>query len=129
MKLLLIGAVLSLMGGSFSQAAPQDKSITVKVDQEKVVPGTGIKVKFIELVEDSRCPVDVRCVWAGNAKIKLQFSKGSDIETVGLNTLVKPRSYDFGGYTFELSGLAPRPRSNVRISRLGYVAALSVKKI
>ena len=129
MKLLMIGALLSLTGGSFLSAAPQDKAVAVKVDQEKVVPGTKIRVKFIELVEDSRCPTDVRCVWAGSAKVKLRFSKGSDEETVELNTGVKPQSVEFGGYNFTLTGLLPRPRSNVRISRLGYVAALTAKRL
>jgi hypothetical protein len=101
----------------------------VKVDQEKTVSGTRIKVKFIELIEDSRCPVDVNCVWAGNAKIKLRFSKGSDEEVVELNTTLKPQTIDFGGYRFKLAGLTPRPRSNVRISRLGYVAALTANKL
>ena len=103
MKLLIIGALLTLTGGSFLGAAPQDKAIAVKVDQEKVVPGTKIRVKFIELVEDGRCPTDVRCIWAGNAKIKLRFSKGSDEEIVELNTGVKPQSVEFGGYKFTLT--------------------------
>ena len=128
MKLLLIGALLTITNPFFG-AAPQDKTVSVKVDQEKVVPGTKIKVKFIELIEDSRCPTDVRCVWAGNGKIKLRLSKGSDEEIVELNTLVKPQAVEFGGYRFKLTGLAPRPRSNVRISRLGYVAALTVKRL
>jgi len=129
MKLFIIGALLTLTGSSFLGAAPQDKAVTVKVDQEKVVPGTQIKVKFIELVEDSRCPTDVRCLWAGSAKIKLRFSKGSDEEIVELNTGVKPQSVEFGGYNFTFTGLSPRPRSNVRISRLGYVAALTAKRL
>ena len=86
-------------------------------------------MKFVELVEDSRCPTDVRCIWAGNAKIKLRLSKGSNEETVELNTFIKPKSVEFGGYKFSLMGLAPRPRSNIRISRLGYTAALTAKRL
>ncbi|HJS52254.1 MAG TPA: hypothetical protein VJ781_10175 [Pyrinomonadaceae bacterium] len=129
MKLLTIGALLTITTGSYFGTAEQDKSFTLKVEQEKVVPGTRIKVKFIELIEDSRCPTDVQCVWAGNAKIKLRFSKGSSEETVELNTFVKPKSVEFGGHSFTLMGLAPRPRSNVRISRLGYTAALAAKRL
>jgi hypothetical protein len=129
MKLLIIAAMLAITSGPAFGVTRQDKYVTVRVDQEKVVPRTQIKVKFVELVEDSRCPVDVRCIWAGNARVKLRFSKGSDVETVALNTIVKPQTFEFGGYSFTLSGVAPRPRTNVRISRLGYVAALSAKKL
>ena len=128
MKLLIIAALLTIMSGSYFGTV-QDKSFTLKVEQEKVVPGTRIKVKFIELIEDSRCPTDVQCVWAGNAKIKLRFSKGSSEETVELNTFIKPKSVEFGGYKFSLMGLAPRPRSNIRISRLGYTVALTAKRL
>ena len=31
-------------------------------------------------VSDSRCPVDVQCIWAGNAKVILTMSKGSGEE-------------------------------------------------
>jgi hypothetical protein len=126
MKVFVFAIILALTSGIY--AAPQTKSILLKVDQEKTVPGTRIKVKFIELIEDSRCPVDVNCVWAGNAKIKLRFAKGSDEEVVELNTSLRPQTVEFGGYRFKLAGLTPRPRSNIRISRLGYVAALTAKK-
>ena len=129
MKILMIAAVIAITCGSVFSSARQDRAFTIKVDEVKTVPGTRIKVKFIELVEDSRCPADVRCVWAGNAKIKLRFSKGSDVEVVELNTALKPQTVEFGGYSFRLSGLVPRPRSNVRISRLGYVAALTAKRV
>jgi len=28
-------------------------------------------IKFIEVLNDSRCPVDVSCVWAGQAKVRI----------------------------------------------------------
>jgi hypothetical protein len=127
MKVFIIAIIIGL--ASVIYASPQTRSLLIKVDQEKTVPGTRIKVKFIELVEDGRCPVDVNCVWAGNAKIKLHFSKGSNEELVELNSSLKPQTVEFGGYRFKLAGLTPRPRSNVRISRLGYVAALTANKL
>lgn len=129
MKLLIITTLLSLTGGWSIDSPVQDKTVMVKVAQERVVPGTQIKVKFIELLEDGRCPADVVCAWAGNAKIKLQFSKGSDVEVVDLNTGVKPQTHEFGGYSFKIAALTPYPRTNVRINRLGYVATLSAKRL
>lgn len=28
-------------------------------------------VKFVDIVKDSRCPINVMCVWAGNGKVQI----------------------------------------------------------
>lgn len=33
-----------------------------------------IQVKFLEVVEDSRCPKDVQCMWAGEVKVKVEVT-------------------------------------------------------
>lgn len=35
----------------------------------------GIKITFLEVLEDSRCPKDVDCIWAGEAKIKISIKE------------------------------------------------------
>ena len=124
MKFLLFTVILTVTSVAAVDAAPKNKAVVVKVGQEKVVLGTGIKVKFIEVLEDARCPADVTCVWAGNAKIKLQLTKAGKSETVELNTALDPKEVKFAGYSFKIAQLLPYPRSNVRINRLGYVARL-----
>lgn len=34
-----------------------------------------VKITFLEVLEDSRCPKDVDCVWAGQAKIKIRIKE------------------------------------------------------
>ncbi|WP_299217664.1 hypothetical protein [uncultured Dokdonia sp.] len=34
-----------------------------------------VEVTFLEVLEDSRCPKDVDCVWAGQAKIKVRIKE------------------------------------------------------
>ena len=31
----------------------------------------GLTVEFVRVVEDSRCPTDMTCVWAGEVKVQL----------------------------------------------------------
>ena len=42
----------------------------------------GSQLTYLRLVNDSRCPPDVRCVWAGDAEIRLRWQpddgSGSD---------------------------------------------------
>jgi len=35
----------------------------------------GVKITFLEVLQDSRCPKDVDCVWAGQAKIKIRIKE------------------------------------------------------
>lgn len=46
-----------------------NKTATVNVDGEK------FEIKFSKLVEDSRCPPDAYCFWAGEAAIEIQLNK------------------------------------------------------
>ena len=39
-------------------------------DQVKVAD---IEIRFVEVLEDSRCPKDVNCVWAGEAKFVIEL--------------------------------------------------------
>jgi hypothetical protein len=39
--------------------------------------GEGLRVRPLEIVEDSRCPQNARCVWAGRLRVRI------DIEGVG----------------------------------------------
>lgn len=48
-------------------------SETVRVDGPKVTP--------LELLEDSRCPQDVQCVWAGRVRISAKVELGSGTRT------------------------------------------------
>jgi len=102
----------------------------VQVQINKAVTSNGLKIEFVELVEDSRCPTDAQCVWAGNAKIKVLASKpGHKTKTVLLNTGIEPQSVIFAGYQIRLTGLTPEPRTNIRIRRDGYVATFSIAKV
>ena len=37
----------------------------------------GVTVRPLEVIEDSRCPVDATCVWAGRVRIRVRVSVGN----------------------------------------------------
>ncbi len=98
--------------------------------QEQTVPGTTLSLRFDRAVQDSRCPVDVVCVWQGNAEIELGTTLGSG-PSVGfrLNTALDPRSFDFGGYRVSLTGVSPEPHAGVAIEPDVYRVSLRVESI
>jgi hypothetical protein len=123
MKLFILSIFAFLSFGSFS--AVSAKQIQVQINTEARI--NGIRIKFIDMVEDSRCPTDTQCIWAGNAKIKLGLSSGGRrAKEFELNSGLKPQSIIFSGYEIKLIKLTPVPRSNIRIRKDGYVATLSV---
>lgn len=42
--------------------------------EEKSLQKEKLKIKFVDVPEDSRCPMNARCVWIGNARIKLKVN-------------------------------------------------------
>ena len=128
MKLLIAILLVLVVVGSFSiVSAKQGQEISVKINTEEKANG-GVRIKFVELVDDSRCPVDTNCVWAGNAKIKVQVTRNGKSKVLELNTMNKGGDPVFAGYKFRLTDLDPDLRSNVRINRNEYVAKIEILK-
>ena len=130
MKTLFLGLILVLGFGSFDAAYGQrSRTVSVRVHHEKPVARTGLRVRFVEMVEDSRCPADTNCIWAGNAKIRVRVSQNRRSKIIELNSGMENKDARFAGYEFKLTGLTPEPRSNVRINRNGYVATIEATRL
>ncbi len=109
--------------------AQTNQKFTVQINQQKTIAKNKLTIKFVSLVEDSRCPTDTNCIWAGNAKITIKVSNGkSAAKTFELNTNSKPQTVSFAGYEIKLTNLNPSPATNIRINRNGYVATFVVSK-
>lgn len=117
-------------GGVLSSIQVQPgRQFELSAGQEARIQGTPIAVRFVRVAEDSRCPIDVNCVWAGNAvvKISLSSSDGNGSES-SLNTTLEPKSIYYGGYTIKLIDLKPAPRSGTKIPPATYLAILEASK-
>jgi hypothetical protein len=99
------------------------QTFTLKVGQQARITGSDLTVLFRAVPSDSRCPVDVQCVWQGNARVQIAAA-GREL---GLNTGEEPRSAQVDGYTIELTKLDPAPHSETQIPTSGYVATFVVK--
>jgi hypothetical protein len=61
--------------------------------------------------EDSRCPVDVTCVWEGDAKIEILVSREEAADETKILTLRSPGSETQAGrLRIRFVGLSPVPR-------------------
>ncbi len=127
---LILSIILTLaFGGLLSAQAQTNQQQKVRIHRQKNLSRSNLTVKFVSLVEDSRCPENARCVWSGNARIKVEIGKGRSRETFELNTDRGEKSAEFKGYKIELSALTPAPKENIRINRNGYVATFTISRI
>ena len=125
---ILLFAIFTVSGVSV-EANSKGSTVSVQVHQEKSVPRAGFRIKFIEMVEDSRCPEGTTCIWAGNAKVKIEVRKGrAAVKTFELNSAIQPTVVNYAGYEIKLMGLTPHPAINVRINPDKYLATFEVKK-
>ena len=68
--------------------APQ--TVTLGVG-ERATLLDGSQLTYLQLVNDSRCPPDVRCVWAGDAEIRLRWQpKAGSASELSLHTSPLP---------------------------------------
>ena len=49
--------------------------ITVRIPLGEIVQFEKATVRFIKVLEDSRCPKDVTCVWAGRARVMAEVTE------------------------------------------------------
>ena len=130
MRTKFIALILLFVFGSVSLVqAKSNQKVVVKINEQKTVAKTKLQIKFVELVEDSRCPTDAQCIQAGSARIKIEVKNGKGAaKTFELAIGAKPESIAFAGYTIKLTDLNPHPASNIRIDRNGYTANFSIGK-
>jgi len=112
-----------------ASAARRAETVRVQINKEKKFPKAKLSVRFVELVEDSRCPTDTQCVWAGNAKIKIRVTMNGRTHDLSLDTNGPHQAATAEGYTIKLLSLTPAPRSNIRVDRNGYVATFEAVKL
>ena len=113
---------------SFTFASAQSaEQFTLKLGQQKTTKAGRITVKFLNLEEDSRCPTDVNCVWAGVARIKVQVRKNGKAESLELNTN-DHKTAVFQGYSITLKDLTPRQSTTSKYSPSAYSATFTVSK-
>ncbi len=101
--------------------------ITLRYGEERTIDGV-LHVSFNEVLEDSRCPVDVTCVWAGNARVQIGMAMGTGPTVpLELNTTLEPRAVDWNGVRVTLRSVMPEPRSTEQIPLEAYVVRLQLE--
>ena len=101
MRAALLISCLTLVGCA-TTAVPDNGLTYARIGQTAYIDGP--RVTPLEVLEDSRCPAQVQCVWAGRVRIRARIDLGSGSQTREL-TLGKPEQVADG--SLELVEVAP----------------------
>ena len=102
-------------------------AFSLPLGKTATVTGTGARITFNRVADDSRCPVDVQCVWAGDAKIELTISGQGGASDPKVISITSPNNeVTSGNLRIRLVGLAPAPKQSEPSASRAYVAQLIV---
>ena len=107
--------------------AEMGKPFELKAGESAMVGG--LKVGFQGVSEDSRCPVNVQCVWEGDAAVEVTLEKPPAAKaTRSLHTSARnPRETAYEGLKVRLKDLAPLPKEGANVDAKEYRATLVVE--
>ena len=104
-----------LLGGCLSAIAANENTSRVRLNQ---VASLGlVQVTPLQVIEDSRCPRDVQCTWAGQVRLRASVAAPSGEHQRTL-TLGQPQA--IGGGTLVLQDVTPRPTAEAPIAPQDY---------
>jgi hypothetical protein len=126
-----VGFLVWMMGCGQGPTTPSvGEPFRLAPGQTATVEGQGLEVTFQVVEQDSRCPVDVTCVWEGDATVKVSIAQPprppQEFELHTAGSLAQRVTY--GDFQVELRDLQPRPRSTSEIPRDQYRALLAVHR-
>ena len=103
-----------------------NRHFEVKIGQEVVLSTESLKIKFDSVTKDSRCPIEVKCFWQGEAELLVHVSKPNQVyNTIKFNSTFSTEQ-KFLNYRIKLSSLKPEKHKNIKAEE--YVVTLVVTK-
>jgi hypothetical protein len=135
LQALALGAVLVACSTSMEPDrkptvdAVLDVPFTLAVGQSGVFADENLSVIFVRVVDDTRCPIDAMCVWAGDATMAVYARKvGKAAKTLNLTLSGNAQPVEYEGFGFRAQHLLPGQVSGEPIPPQDYTVELLVNR-
>ncbi len=134
-------AVQNTLHSARAESAQESQNITteinnqfqLKVGQTASIESKNIKLRFLNVTEDSRCPADAVCVWEGQVTVLLNLMHNDeelgdfDLTIRGGDKNLAIKTFD--GYSIQLMKVDPYPFASQPTELTDYVATLLVSEL
>lgn len=133
MRNLGVTLLLALGVGCSEPAAPQlGREFQLHVGENTILADVGLRVAFIGVSQDSRCPLQAMCVWAGDAAVLVETAPFPDVvatdsRTDTLHTNLEPKALPLGAVELVLVRLDPYPEAPSSVAADAYVVTLEAR--
>jgi len=129
LAVVLMCLALAGCGTASSQTKTVDPGTDVVLapGQTAAVMAAPMSVRFIAVTEDSRCPRDTTCVWAGQVKLALEIQQFS--QPAWQVEMLEGDRKVAGGYRVTLVRVDPQRARAARIAPGDYRATLAIDKV
>ena len=116
-------------GGTEVIEADLGQEFLLPIKQEASITGEKLRIRFEDVIEDSRCPLNVTCIWEGRVSILARLIYDDATYTVVLN---EPGLTDYAVDVFRdysiTFHLKPYPGEMENISKEDYYLQLTISK-
>lgn len=113
---LALPPALLLSACATTAREPLSDGSDVALGQKAYVDGP--MVEPVEVIEDSRCPTNARCVWAGRVRLKMVWIRGNGERQPFEATLGEPVQLADGQFTLE--SVRPEKRTDIALKPSDY---------
>ncbi len=115
--------------GPVGPTVPLNQRFTLAPGEIAVVEDTSLRLQFVQVSSDSRCPADAICVWAGDAVVQIRASSGGTPAEYELHTGLSGRAAVLHEQLrIELVELQPYPFASRPHTHDAYRATLHVTR-
>lgn len=108
------------------------EEISIQVFDTATYCSENLSITFNAYPNDSRCPSDVTCIWAGFVEVELLINQKGKESVLKLSTEPNvsglPVQNTVGDYSIKLIDVIPYPATNVRIDPNQFRVVLLVEK-
>jgi hypothetical protein len=133
--IFILFTLIGITGFSQNENVTSPK-IAIKIALGETITIENHLVKFVKVLEDSRCPKDVTCIWAGRARVQIEVGLEEDdslIEELIFGQVKQGESKDLTIFTTENKKvigitLKPYPTTENSGSEKEYQLLVSIEK-
>lgn len=107
---MIAATTLAISCGGSTPPELAENEFELRLGQSVPIERIGWTATARELIEDSRCPLDAYCVWAGRVRVAAEFRRGRR-EVAGVLSSEPDSAVALAPYRFRIVSVTPLPYS------------------